>query len=100
MALGRPAESVPVTSSRGRLAVNPYSLWHIRWVADGRTPASVAISSKATPFHGVSNFDHLVTQWMSTVNSVDGRASTSSHDNVVSLSTNPKIRRLQSDRSG
>src|SRR5215475_3838857 len=30
-----------------------------------------------TPFHRVPSLDHLVTQWMSTVTSSDGRASSS-----------------------
>src|SRR5256885_5004002 len=100
MAFGFPDVSVPVTSSSGRLEVKPYSLWHITWVADGSGETSLVTSSKATPFQGVSNFDHLVTQWMSTTTSVDGSASTSSHDKVRSCSTKPKMRRSHDDRSG
>src|SRR4051812_1317030 len=80
-------------------AENPYSLWHIRWVAAGDTSTNDTTSSNATPRHGVSNFDHLVTQWMSTVTSVAGKASTSGHDNVFGSATNPPMRRAQSDKS-
>src|SRR2546423_14061755 len=100
MAFGLPDVSVPVTSSSGRLDVKPYSLWHIKWVADGSGETSLVTSSKATPFHGVSNFDHLVTQWMSTTTSVDGIASASSHDSLRSSETNPKTRKSHDDRSG
>jgi hypothetical protein len=52
-----------------------------------------------TPRQFVSNFDHLVTQWMSTVIAVVGRAMRSSHDNVRSASTAPEIRKSHSAMS-
>src|SRR5438128_5139381 len=87
-------------SSSGMLAVKPYSLWHIRWVADGSTSTSFTTSSNGTPRQGVSNFDHLVTQWMSTTTSVAGSAWMSVHDSVLGSATSPPISSAQSDSSG
>jgi hypothetical protein len=47
----------------------------------------------ATPVHAVSSLDHLVTQWMSTVNVSDGRARNSCHDHRSVPSTAPSIAR-------
>src|SRR5437870_180761 len=99
MALGCPLSSLPMTSASGRLAVYPYSLWHMRCVADGEISTSLATSANETPFQGVSNFDHLVTQWMSTVTSTEGSASTSDHDSVTGCATSPVIRKSQVERS-
>src|SRR5215510_1357192 len=55
----------PVTSSTGRFAVYPPSQKASTYPADGSTPASSV--STETPRQVVSSFDHLVTQWMSTV---------------------------------
>lgn len=40
----------------------------------GVTPAALNTSSISTPSEGVSSFDHLVTQWMSRICRVCGRA--------------------------
>jgi hypothetical protein len=44
-----------------------------------------------TPVHVVSSFDHLVTQWMSTVNVSCGSARNFSHDHRRVSSTAPSI---------
>src|SRR5438309_2661620 len=69
------------------------------WVASGRTSTSLVTSSNGTPRHGMSNFDHLVTQWMSTTTSTAGSASTSSHDSVWGSVTRPPMRRPHCERS-
>ena len=65
------------TSASGRLVVYPPS---DRAVTYSRSsPLRSSSVSTETPFHVVSSFDHLVTQWMSTVTSSLGRARNSSH---------------------
>src|SRR5438067_13570148 len=61
------------------------------------TPPS-SLSSE-TPVHSVSSFDHLVTQWMSTVTVSLGRARSSSQLHETGLSTAPRISKLH-DSSG
>ncbi len=54
-----------------------------------RTPFSSAALSKVSteiPSHVVSNFDHLVTQWMSTVGVSCGSARSSFHDHRIDRS--------------
>src|SRR6476620_5087188 len=52
------------------------------------TPSSSV--STETPVHVVSSFDHLVTQWMSTVVVCDGRLLNSSQVHVTGASTAPR----------
>ena len=52
--------------------------------------------STETPVHVVSSFDHLVTQWMSTVTVSAGRAMNSSHGHDTGSSTAPLIVKLHS----
>src|SRR6187401_1303783 len=62
-------------------------------------PAAVGMSfnsvSTETPLHAVSSFDHLVTQWMSTVTSSAGSPWSSSHVHVRGSSTRPVISNRQ-----
>src|SRR5918996_172970 len=51
--------------------------------------------STETPCHTVSSFDHLVTQWMSTVTSSLGRARNSSQVQRRGSSTSPTIEKSQ-----
>src|SRR5207245_11330985 len=51
---------------------------------------SINVSSE-TPFQVVSNFDHLVTQWMSLVTVSDGRARSSFHVQRLGSSISPSI---------
>ncbi len=46
-------------------------------------PAAARRSSTVTPCHSVSNFDHVVTQWMSVVTRVCGSALNSSQVQVL-----------------
>src|SRR4029077_8193833 len=65
--------------------------------------ADVSILSRSvsieTPRHIVSSFDHLVTQWMSTVNSSLGRARNSSQAQPRSSSSSPVIEKFHSSRA-
>ena len=65
--------------------------------ADVSTPAR-SVSSE-TPRQPVSSFDHLVTQWMSTVNSSCGSACNSSHDHDGGSIAAPVMERRQSASS-
>src|SRR3954453_10690112 len=49
-----------------------------------------------TPVQVVPSLDHLVTQWMSTVNVSDGSALNSAHGHDTGLSTAPLIKKLHS----
>ena len=51
------------------------------------------------PFHRVSNFDHLVTQWMSVVISTDGRACSCAQLRRSGRSTRPATEMSHSARS-
>jgi hypothetical protein len=62
--------------------------------ADGWGPAISRRVSTETPRNVMSNFDHVVTQWMAP-SYVDGaRACSSSHVHVVGRSTSPSIRNV------
>src|SRR5947199_1677841 len=54
--------------------------------------------STETPLHDVSSFDHLVTQWMSTVIDSAGSAVNSSHVQAEGRSTAPSIANVQPSR--
>src|SRR5712692_9209564 len=51
---------------------------------------SISVSTE-TPFHVVSSFDHLVTQWMSLVTVSDGRAANSFQVQRFGSSISPSI---------
>src|SRR5216683_377213 len=55
-------------------------------------------TSSETPVQTVSSFDHLVTQWMSTVTVSLGNARSSSHDQDTGSSTAPRIVKLHDSR--
>src|SRR3977135_2691383 len=55
------------------------------------------IVSRETPVQVVSSFDHLVTQWMSTVNVSLGRFRNSSHVHFLGSATSPTIENDHSD---
>jgi hypothetical protein len=57
--------------------VYPPSLYWTTYSAEVSIPSSSVWME--TPCHGVSSFDHFVTQWMSTVTSSLGNARNSSH---------------------
>src|ERR671935_2825158 len=72
----------PVRSASGTFVVYPPSHTAIVY-GTGATPrfsASLNRVSIDTPSQRVSNFDHLVTQWMSVVSDSLGSARNSSHD--------------------
>src|ERR1017187_949215 len=62
-------------------------------------PAACNKSSTVTPLQGVSNFDHLVTQWMSPRHTVCGRASNSFQLQLASGFGPSLIVNLQPSRS-
>ena len=67
-----------IRSATGRFVVYPPSQCAITYMSGADvSPAAFSRSSNMTPRQRVSNFDHLVTQWMSKVRSVCGRASNS-----------------------
>src|SRR5215831_13126989 len=76
-------------SSRGRLVVYPPSENWITYSAEVSTP-SRSVSTE-TPFHGVSSFDHFVTQWISAVTSSLCSARNSSHVHRRGSSISPTI---------
>ena len=59
-------------------------------VLGGRLDAFQSVSIE-TPVHVVSNFDHFVTQWMSTVMRSRGSAWNCSHVQEIGSSTAPRI---------
>src|SRR3712207_4169684 len=59
------------------------------------TPSSKV--SIDTPSHLVPSFDHLVTQWMSSVISSDGSARNSSHVHLLGSSTSPTTEKSHSE---
>jgi hypothetical protein len=64
-------------------------------IASADSTASSNVSSE-TPFQTVSSFDHLVTQWMSTVIVSFGNARNSLQVHVTGSSTMPRIVKSQS----
>src|SRR5687768_9398093 len=101
MGSGRPSNShtihalPPVTSSSGRFVVYP-----VFEVAMTKRPSGVGRAasrrvSTLTPEKYVSNFDQVVTQWMSPRYSDNGRRRASSHVQVVGCSTRPSTVMLQ-----
>src|ERR687891_1821314 len=81
-------------SSSGRLVVYPPSQNARTWVASCSIPSnSVSID---TPSHGVSSFDHFVTQWMSVWNDSLGRERNSSHVHDIGASTSPTMAKVHS----
>src|SRR5207244_9932385 len=82
----------PVRSSSGRFVVYPPSLNAVTYSAVVSTPSSSV--SRDTPVQVVSSFDHLVTQWMSTVTVSLGSARSSSHVHETGSSTAPWIVKL------
>src|SRR5262249_28992765 len=83
----------PRRSGRGRFVVYPPSLEASAYPALVSTPSSSV--STETPVQVVSSFDHLVTQWMSTVTVSVGRVRNSSQLHERSRSTAPLIVKLQ-----
>src|SRR5919198_2549941 len=83
----------PVTSTSGKFVVYPPSQ-NARTNAPSVTPPARAASSSVstdTPSHVVSNLDHFVTQWMSTVGDSRGSAWNSSHDQRTERPSGPRI---------
>src|SRR3954447_7833639 len=83
-----------VTSSRARLVVEPPSHHATASSPHGSVPSSSA--STDTPVHVVSNFDHFVTQWMSTVTVSLGSARSCFHVQVAPWPTAPPTEKLHS----
>ena len=68
--------------------------------ASGFGCATSTMWLNGTPSQVVSSFDQRVTQWMSRVTVTTGRARNSVHERVNGVSTSPKTRKSQRDRSG
>src|SRR5438552_6973745 len=79
------------------LVVYPPSLNATTYSAAVSTP-SINVSTD-TPFQAVSSFDHLVTQWMSTLNCSEGRALSSSQVQVLGSSISPLTVKVHFARS-
>src|SRR6266702_8387938 len=79
------------------LVVYPPSLKATTYSAAVSTPA-INVSTD-TPFQAVSSFDHLVTQWMSTLMSSVGRLLNSSQAHVFGWSISPLMVKVHFARS-
>src|SRR4051812_13229281 len=66
------------------------------WVADGNGGATANNVSSETPSHCMSNFDHVVTQWIAPSYLSCGSACISSHVHVVGDATSPSTVNVQS----
>src|SRR3954452_18032200 len=63
---------------------------------DPSGPTASSSVSTDTPFQAVSSFDHLVTQWTSTVNVSEGSAVNPPHDQDTGFSTTPRMAKSHS----
>src|SRR5438552_5663102 len=89
-----------MASSMGTFEVYPYSAWKTTKRADGFRTATSARCVNGTPSQVVSSLDQRVTQWMSSITDLRGRARTSAHFSVSGDSTSPQTRKSQRDSSG